>query len=86
MGRGIRRPRCSTRMQAKGVRMVCTLSNLNEDQLRAVRDLESELGRPLLAFSCFDLQPAHLDGESVQRIRRLERELGLSLLAVQNTS
>ncbi|MEF8824017.1 MAG: hypothetical protein V5B78_02430 [Desulfohalobiaceae bacterium] len=66
--------------------MVCTLSNLNEEQIREIRNLENELGRPLLAFSCFDLQPAQLDAETVQRIQRLERELGVALLAVQDTS
>jgi len=66
--------------------MVCTLSNLNEEQLRQIRNLENELGRPLLAFSCFDLRPARLDADSVQRIQRLERELGVALLAAQETS
>lgn len=66
--------------------MICTLSNLNEEQLREIRNLENELGRPLLAFSCFDLQPAHLDADSMQRIQRVERELGVALLAVQDTS
>lgn len=62
--------------------MVCTLSNLNEEQLREIQDLENELGRSLLAFSCFDLQPAHLDAGSVQRIQRLEKDLGVALMAV----
>ena len=66
--------------------MVCTLSNLNGKQLREIRNLENELGRPLLAFSCFELQPAQLDADSVQRIQRLERELGVALLAVEDTS
>mgnify|MGYP000385528989 CR=1 FL=1 len=65
--------------------MVCTLSNLNEEQLREIQDLENELDRSLLAFFCFDLQPAHLDAESVQRIQRLEKDLGVALMAVQET-
>lgn len=66
--------------------MACTLASLNEEQLKEIRNLEEELGRPLLAFSCVDLRPASLDADSVRRIQKLEGDLGVALLAVQDTS
>ncbi len=62
--------------------MLCALANLNEEQLQEVKEMEKDLGRPLLAFSCQDLRPAQLDSQSVERIRQAEKELGVALLAV----
>ena len=45
-------------------------------------ELEKELGTPLLAFSCRDLQPADLSEEQLDKIKALETRLGMSLVAV----
>jgi hypothetical protein len=62
--------------------MLSTLSKLNRDSLKSIRKLEGELGKPLLAFSCYKLKPAKLSKEELTKIKRLEKELGLSLVAV----
>ena len=63
--------------------MICSLTNLTDENLAQIRTLESELGRPLLAFSCHDARPAVLDDEKLKKIEALEDRLGISLLAVE---
>ena len=65
--------------------MVCTFSHLSEEQIREIQKLENEVGNPLVAFSCFSIDPAELDSETLKRIRDLEERLGVALLAVRNT-
>jgi len=62
--------------------MICSLSNLTDEDLAQIRSLESELDSPLLAFSCHGIRPAVLDDEKLQKIEALENRLGISLLAV----
>lgn len=62
--------------------MICSLSNLSEHDLAAVRQLEKEINVPVLAFRCHDVKPAILDDDALARLERLEKQLGLSLLAV----
>lgn len=63
--------------------MICSLSNLTDENLAQIRSLETELGSPLLAFSCHGVRPAVLDDEKLQKIEALENRLGISLLAVE---
>jgi hypothetical protein len=65
--------------------MLCSLSTkLGDADLKAINSLESELGTPLLAFSCrADLKPADLSADQLARIKALENRLGLSLVAVK---
>lgn len=65
--------------------MLCSLSTkLGSEDLKAINALESELGTPLLAFSCrADLKPAPMSGEQLSKIQALESRLGLSLVAVK---
>jgi len=65
--------------------MMCSLSNLTKEDLDQIRTLESDLGKPLLAFSCHDLAPALLDAGNLARIQELEKKLGLALVAVENS-
>lgn len=65
--------------------MYCTLSGLNDQDIKQVQSLEDELGQRLLAFSCNDAQPASLANETLSRIKDLEEKLGVVLLAVQNS-
>ena len=65
--------------------MLCSLSTkLGSEDLKAINTLESELGTPILAFSCrADLNPADVSTEQLAKIQALENKLGLSLLAVR---
>jgi hypothetical protein len=65
--------------------MLCSLSTkLGSEDLQAINVLESELGIPILAFSCrADLKPADVSTEQLAKIQALENKLGLSLVAVR---
>jgi hypothetical protein len=63
--------------------MMCSLAGLTPEKLQSIRSMEKELGTPLLAFACNDLEPAPLEEEDLNMIRRLESEMGLSLVAVK---
>ena len=62
--------------------MLCSLSNLNSQDLNQIQSLETEMGQPLLAFSCHNLSPATVSAEQLAKIQALEKKLGISLLAV----
>jgi hypothetical protein len=65
--------------------MLCSLSTkLTSEDLQAINALESELGTPLLAFSCrTDINPADLTTEQLAKVQALENKMGLSLVAVR---
>lgn len=63
--------------------MYCTLSGLQEHDIKQVQSLENELDQRLLAFSCHDIQPAPLGDDKLTKIKDLEKKLGIVLLAVQ---
>lgn len=62
--------------------MLSSLSKLNSDSLESIQKLEGELGKQILAFSCYDLKPAKISEEQLTKIKQLEEELGLALVAV----
>ncbi|SHJ18829.1 hypothetical protein SAMN02745216_01157 [Desulfatibacillum alkenivorans DSM 16219] len=62
--------------------MLCSLSKLEEKDLKEIQALESELGKTVLAFSCHKTAPAALDDDKLKKIQALESRLGLSLVAV----
>jgi len=55
-------------------------ANLNEEQLRKVRELEEEMGTCVLAYSK-PIVPAQLTDEQLAELRALEAELGVCLVA-----
>lgn len=63
--------------------MLCSLSQLNENDLKAINDLENSLKKPLLAFSCHEANPAMVSAEELEKIQELEKKLGMSLVAVE---
>lgn len=63
--------------------MLCNLADLEEKDLDAIRELEGKVGKPLLAFSCYDVRPAVISDEELAEIEGLEAKLGLSLVAVE---
>ncbi|BEQ16731.1 hypothetical protein [Desulfoferula mesophila] len=63
--------------------MICSLSNLKEQDIAKIKQLESDLGQTLLAFSCHAIQPAKLNEAKLGKVQSLEKSLGISLVAVQ---
>ncbi len=55
-------------------------TELNNDALKALQQVEQELGRTLVAFSPDD-QPAQLSEEEVARIKSLEECLSATVIA-----
>ncbi|MCG8617069.1 MAG: hypothetical protein MI802_12690 [Desulfobacterales bacterium] len=64
--------------------MLCSLSNLKEQDVQEIRNIESDLGITLLAFSCHDVEPSILEKEKLDKIQSIEKKLGLSLVAVES--
>jgi len=62
--------------------MLCSFSNLDDNALKSIQKLESELGKSLISFSCQDIKPADLDDDVLSKIQKLEKELSVSLVAV----
>jgi hypothetical protein len=65
--------------------MLCSLATkMDDSQLGEVKELESELGVTVLAFSCMSVDAADLDDAKLGRIKQLEDRLGISLVAVRS--
>jgi hypothetical protein len=62
--------------------MLYSYALLTADQLRAVRQLETEMGRTIVAFQRQEIDIAELSTEELARIREEEEKLGLALVAV----
>jgi hypothetical protein len=62
--------------------MLCSLSKLDESQIKQIESLEKELGKTLLSFTCHNIDAAELGGDELEQIKKLENKLGLSLVAV----
>jgi hypothetical protein len=64
--------------------MIATLAlNLDEKSLQEIKQLEQEIGCPILAFSTLNVEPADLDEQKLARIRALEKSKGIQLVAVR---
>ncbi|WP_321496083.1 hypothetical protein [uncultured Desulfobacter sp.] len=63
--------------------MICSLSNLKDQDVAQIKDLEKELGVTMLAFSCHDTKPTTLENATLEKIQALEKNLGVALVAVQ---
>lgn len=62
--------------------MFCSLSSLGTEKIKAIQNLEKELGKTVLAFSCHDIKAAQLSAAELQKIQDLEKKLSLSIIAV----
>lgn len=62
--------------------MICALSNLADQELNAIQELENSIKKPLLAFSCHELKISDLSPDELAQIQNLENRLGISLVAV----
>lgn len=62
--------------------MVWSFSKLDDDSIKAINDLEKNLGITLLAFSDTNIKAANLSDDKLKQIQDLEDKLGMSLVAV----
>ncbi len=62
--------------------MLASLSNLEDSGLESVKNLESDLGATMLAYSIHDFTPAELSEDQLSKIKALESQLGVALVAV----
>lgn len=64
--------------------MLCSLATkLAPGQLAEVSTLEKDLGTPILAFACHQMDAAPMDAAQIDRIKALEDKLGVALVAVK---
>jgi hypothetical protein len=64
--------------------MLCSLATkLDQGQIAEISSLEQELGVPILAFSCHQMDAAPIDTVQVDRLKELEGKLGVALVAVK---
>lgn len=57
-------------------------ANLDDSDLHAIKELETKLGRPLVALQEVDMAPAKLDDGALSQVQALENKLGVALVAV----
>lgn len=64
--------------------MLCSLAtNVEQSKLQTITDLEKDLGKTLLAFTCHDLKPSALSSDELSKVQKVEKNLGVSLVAVE---
>ena len=64
--------------------MLCSLATkLDQGQLDEISSLEKELGTPILAFACHQMDAAPIDTAKIDRLKELEDRLGVALVAVK---
>lgn len=63
--------------------MLYPIATLPADKLSAVRELENEIGSPVIALSSLDADSATLSKDKLEKLQALEDELDVVLVAVQ---
>lgn len=61
--------------------MFCSASTLDDKKLGAIKALEQELGKTLVAYSCSDPKPSDLNAAELAKIKALEDDLAVTLIA-----
>jgi hypothetical protein len=65
--------------------MLCSLATkLDQGQIQEIETLAQDVGTPILAFACHQMDAAPLDAAQIDRIKSLEDKLGVALVAVRN--
>ncbi|HEX9015123.1 MAG TPA: hypothetical protein VF960_03855 [Chloroflexota bacterium] len=65
-------------------RGIFTLTHLNEEQERLLKEAESTLGANiLLAFSDSTVRPSQLDESQLECLQGLEEKIGVTVIAVE---
>jgi hypothetical protein len=63
--------------------MLCSLSKLDNEKIKAIESAEKRIGKTLLAFNCHDTAPAKLTQEEIVVLGETEKKLGVVLVAVK---
>jgi len=64
--------------------MLCSLATkLDQDQIQEIETLAQDMGTPVLAFACHQMDAAPIDAAQIDRIKALEGKLGVALVAVR---
>lgn len=61
--------------------MFCSASQLDDGKLDAIRELEQELGKTIVAYSCTNPEPGDLSQAELMKIKALEDKLAVTLVA-----
>ena len=65
--------------------MLCTIAtDITDNTLQTINNLEKDLGKILLAFKCHDLKPSMLSCEEISKVEEIEKKFGVSLVAVKS--
>ena len=64
--------------------MLCSLATkLDQGQIAEIETLEKDIGVPILAFACHQMDAAPIDPAQIDRLMALENRLGVALVAVK---
>ncbi|WP_426437186.1 hypothetical protein [Bradyrhizobium genosp. P] len=63
--------------------MLYPLANLKSNHLKAIQDLEREIGSPLIAMLGVSVESATLADDKLSQLQTLEEKLGVVLVAVK---
>ncbi len=63
--------------------MLYPIATLEADKLDAVRELENEIGSPVVALSALEASSATLSKDKLAKLQTLEEELDVILVAVR---
>ena len=62
--------------------MLYAFSDLDNERLRKVQNVEKATGLKLLALNAVDVEPATVQDNVLKDIQALERDLGMTVVAV----
>lgn len=65
------------------ITMLYPLATLEADKLSAIRELEQEIGSPVVALSAVEADTATLPKNQLKKLQALEDELDIVLVAVR---
>ncbi|GAB5436905.1 hypothetical protein [Falsiruegeria mediterranea] len=63
--------------------MLYPIATLASDKLQAVKDLEAEIGSPIVALAAVETASADLSQDKLDKLKSLEDELDVVLVAVR---
>lgn len=62
--------------------MICSYDVADDKSVKALQEVEKEVGKTLLAIKCQEFKPAELTSEQLERVQVLEKELGVVVIAI----
>jgi hypothetical protein len=64
--------------------MMCNVTRLDDAKVQQIKAVEQEVGKTLLAYSCYNVSPADLNKDELARISEAEQKLGVVLVAIKS--